>query len=94
MGVQAKPLRIGEAVEYIGMSRSSLQRRCDLWEAGERDNPRALKCTRTPGAVGRAEGERLIDATDAERIRAQVRGELSPNVTAEQYAAGDRTPPT
>jgi hypothetical protein len=91
--VEARPLRIGEAVALIGLSQSTVQRRCDLWERGERDNPRALKCTRTSGAVGRREGERLVDALDAQRMRDQVAGRLSPLVTAEQYAQGVRTPP-
>jgi hypothetical protein len=92
--VEARPtLRVGEAVAFIGLSQSTVQRRCDLWEIGERDNPRALKCTRSSGAVGRREGERLIDRADAERMRDQVLGRLAPSVTAEQYAAGVRTPP-
>jgi hypothetical protein len=93
MSVEARPLTVAEAVTLIGISQSTVQRRCNLWEAGERDNPRALKCTRTSGAVGRREGERQIDRADAERMRAQVAGELAPSVTAEQYAQGVRTPP-
>lgn len=92
--VEARPtLRVGEAVEFIGLSQSTVQRRCDLWEAGQHDDPRALRCSRSSGAVGRREGEREIDRADAERMRAQVRGELAPSVTAGQYAAGVRTPP-
>lgn len=77
-------MTVSAAAEYIGTSISTVQRRADAWEAGNR-SPYALKSTRA-GWVGGHRRDRLIDPTDAERARLQRHGELPADVDAEQYA--------
>jgi hypothetical protein len=80
-------LLVPEVVELTGLSATTIRRRCDAWQRGER-TPYAIKVGRTGGD----KGDRLIDPDDAERVRLQARGELDPAVTAEQYAAQQRPP--
>ncbi len=80
-------LLVPEVVELTGLSATTIRRRCDAWERGDR-TPYAIKVGRT----GSDRGDRLIDPTDVERVRLQTRGELDRDVTAEQYAARQQPP--
>jgi hypothetical protein len=73
-------MTMSEAVAYTGLSRSTVQRRVDLWQTGDR-TAAALKGGRTHGT----HGERRVDPVDAERARLQLAGELPGTVTPDEY---------
>jgi hypothetical protein len=77
----ARWLPIREAVERTGLSRSTLHRRADAWQAGDR-SPYAVRSGRKTDG-----GERTFDPRDLDRVRRQMIGDVLPSVTAEQWAA-------
>ncbi len=87
-GQAARRLRMSEAAEYIGISEQTLRRRVDAWREGRRDSAYAIMGELRYGT----EGERLVDADDAERARLQQLQQLPSTVTALDYAASLRTP--
>ena len=68
------------AVSHTGLGRRTLQRRVDAWLEGQRD-PYAIKS----GRRNSWRGDRLVDPVDAERVRLQEKGRLSPDVTAARW---------
>ncbi len=84
----ARLLRMNEAAEYIGISEQTLRRRVDAWRDGRRDSAYPIMGELRYGT----EGERLVDAHDAERARLQQLRELPSTVTALDYAKTLRSP--
>ena len=68
-------------VTHTGLSRRTVHRRVDAWLRGERDTAYPLAGTVRPSR----RRDRRIDPVDAERVRLQERGQLGPDVTAEQW---------